>query len=192
LTGRSAIELLLAFKGGDESAFVEITERYPQRIANFIWKMVHDRHAAEDLAQEAFVRVYTSIGRYQPKASFAGYLFRIANNLALNHIRSQRYRRAQSLSSDNEGAPRDVADGRAKRPEDLIDNSERAQAVREAIDRLPAQQRSAILLKCFGNLSYQEVASSLSTSLPAVKSLLFRARANLKDILSGLLDFENE
>jgi len=180
-------ELMLAFQQGDESAFTQLVERFQDRIINYVWRMVQDRHAAEDLAQETFIRLYMSADRYEPRAPLAGYLFRIATNLALNYTRDMRHRRAYSLATGSGQGGFELADSRCPAPSTEAVGRELAQLVRQAIRDLPDQQRAAVMLRRFGGLSYSRIAEALATSIPAVKSLLFRARSNLKKRLAGFI-----
>jgi len=181
-------DLMLAVQAGDESAFSELVNRYQGRVANYIWQMVGDRHAAEDLAQDTFVRLYRSAQRYEPRAPFAGFLFRIATNLSLNHIRDRRRRRAFSLGGGPDERKMVLPDAKQPSPSAEAARRERGADVRAEVDRLPDQQRAALVLRHFGGLSYDDIARALGASVPAVKSLLFRARSNLKDRLSGLIE----
>jgi len=180
--------LMLAFQQGDESAFTELVGRFQNRILNYIWKMAQDRHAAQDLAQETFVRLFTSAGRYEPRAPFAGFLFRIATNLTLNYLRDTRRRRALPLGEVRGDGQMQLPDTRQPGPAALAAKGELAEAVRVAISLLPDQQRAAVMLRRSGGLCYAEIAQALATSIPAVKSLLFRARTTLRKQLADFIE----
>jgi RNA polymerase sigma-70 factor (ECF subfamily) len=176
------VQRMLRVRDDDEAAFGELVEAYQNRLIGIFTHVLHDSAAAEDLAQEAFLRVY----RYQPTAKFATWLFRIANNLATNRQRSVSRRKEVSLrgsDSDSQG-PRPeenlAAEKSALMPTRQLDKEEMREVVRQSLDTLNERQRMALLLNKFEHMSYSDIAASMDLSVQAVKSLLTRARENLR------------
>jgi RNA polymerase sigma-70 factor (ECF subfamily) len=143
---------------------------------------------AEDLAQEIFVRLYQARRTYQPSAKFTTFLYRNTLNLCLNYRRDRGIRRTASLDAGGDGEPRlEVADPGALPPEAALVERERDEAIRRAMDALPENQRTAVVLLRWQDLSYQEIGEAMDLSVMAVKSLLSRAKENLRTKLSFLL-----
>ncbi|HWQ03197.1 MAG TPA: RNA polymerase sigma factor [Candidatus Nitrosotenuis sp.] len=189
---RTDVQLMLDVKAGDETSFELLLARYRAPLVNFLFRMLRDPAAAEDLAQEVFLRVYRARKKYEPSAKFTTWLFRIATNLALNAIRDRRARQqeismdehAESAGSD---APRfDVPDRAPSAVERLMER-DRARAVLRAIGALPEKQRVAVLLHKYHDLDYDEIARILECSESALKSLLFRAYEALRVELAPLV-----
>ena len=183
----SDVELMLGVKAGDEACFEELLARYRTPLVVFLYRMVRDRAAAEDLAQEAFLRVFRARRSYAPDAKFTTWLFRIASNLALNWLRDGR-RRTQELSLDraeeDERPALDLPDAAATIEQQLLER-ERALRIREAVAALPEKQRAAVLLHKYQDLGYEEIARILGCSQSALKSLLFRAYETLRARLAA-------
>ena len=174
---------MLAFQRGDETAFAALFERYRKRVANVAYHFLGDGDAAQDIAQEVFVKVYTSGKAYRPDAAFSTWLYRITANACLDELR----RRKRSKCSPPEGLPERVPDP-AGSPEARAESNELAREVRSAIASLPENQRMAVVLQRYEGLSYQQIAEVLKTSVPAVESLLFRAKQSLRARLSAYVD----
>ncbi|MCI0342298.1 MAG: sigma-70 family RNA polymerase sigma factor [Planctomycetales bacterium] len=186
-------ELMLRFQGGDEGAFTALVERHQQTVLSLAARFVGPGADAEDLAQEILIRVYRARNQWRPEAKFTTWLYRVAANLCLNWIRDRSRKPAVSLDAGIAGhddPPPEPPDRRAEGPEAGAVASERAAIVRRAVEALPANQRMAVLLFRYEGLSYVEVADALGISLQAVKSLLNRAKENLKDALKGLVEPE--
>jgi RNA polymerase sigma-70 factor (ECF subfamily) len=149
--------------------------------------MVQNQAIAEDLAQEVFMRVYRSRSTYQPTAKFTTWLFRIATHLALNWIRDGKNEKLQdSLDQQGEeGTPRQLAD-RTRTVEQELLYQAKLQEVRQAIETLPVKQRAAVLMHKYEEMEYTQIASVLSCSESAVKSLLFRAYETLRGRLAHM------
>ncbi|HET9531184.1 MAG TPA: sigma-70 family RNA polymerase sigma factor [Blastocatellia bacterium] len=184
-------ELLAAIRDGDEAAFQEIVRRYRNPITNFVYRMIDDYERSVELAQETFIRVYTSASRYQANYSFSTYIYRIATNLAISELRKRKRRRFVSLLSpfENEnGDPVEIdpPDSTPLQDEALIDD-ERRRAVARAITSLPEKYRAAIVLRDVEGLSYDRIAEVLSLSEGTVKSRINRARNLLKEKLSAYI-----
>jgi RNA polymerase sigma-70 factor (ECF subfamily) len=177
---------------GESSALRELIDRHKKVVLNIVYRFVGDRSAAEDISQEAFVRVYQARKRYKPTAKFSTWLYRIVSNLCLSTMRKEQLRKAYSLDSSletQEGELRtDRSSDEADPPGSRLDREELARVVRAAVESLPDSQRMAVILSRYGGLGYEEISRSMSLSTMAVKSLLNRARNNLKQTLSGYLE----
>jgi RNA polymerase sigma-70 factor (ECF subfamily) len=186
---RSDVQLMMDAKAGDEGSFDELLLRYRTPVVNFLQRMVRDHATAEDLAQEVFIRVYKARNKYTPSAKFTTWLFRICTNLALNSLRDGR-RRQKEVSLDappeEDAAPLDVP-SRERRIDEWMMDRDRARAVRQAVERLPAKQRAAVLMHKYQEMEYAEIADALDCSESALKSLLFRAYETLRVELSSLV-----
>ncbi|MBK6313412.1 MAG: sigma-70 family RNA polymerase sigma factor [Blastocatellia bacterium] len=184
-------ELVAAARDGDELAFQEVVRRYRTPITNFVYRMLNDYEMAVDLAQETFVRVYTSIGRYEANFSFSTYIYRIASNLAISEIRKRKRRRVVSFfsvfqSDDGEMLEHDPADTR-QLAEDALLEDERRLAVTKAIATLPEKYRSALVLRDIEDHSYEQIAQILDLSEGTVKSRINRARNLLREKLEKFM-----
>jgi RNA polymerase sigma-70 factor (ECF subfamily) len=180
-------QLMLQVQEGDVGSFELLLSKYRRPVIGYLYRMVQNRAVAEELAQEAFLRVYRARGSYEPAAKFTTWLFRIATHLALNSLRDSKHqRREQSVDGAGpEHAPLQLADGRANCEEHLVAEA-RLAAVREAIAGLPEKQRAAVLLHKYEGMDYAQIASALGCSVSAVKSLLFRAYESLRVSLAHL------
>lgn len=182
MTDRSDVELMLASKGGDERAFAVLVDRHRAAIMNLTYRYLGNRADAEDLAQEVFLRVHRARGSYRPDAKFSTWLYRVAVNACLNEVRNRKSRPtfgAASLPAGDD-APLAARDLRTEAPPDAAERAELRARVRAAVDALPERQRLALLLNKFHGLGYEELAESLELTVPAVKSLLVRARENVR------------
>jgi RNA polymerase sigma-70 factor (ECF subfamily) len=180
------VVLMLKFKQGDKSAFSGLLDKYHRPVINIIYRMIGDSHAADDLAQEVFMRVYNSSRNYQPTAKFSTWIYRIAMNLCLNELR-RRKKRIFSLDENiptQEGEVKiEIAEKDKDLPRDELAKKELQDIVKKAIESLPENQRMAVLLRRYENLSYEEIAKTMNCSVSAVKSLLNRAKESLKEKL---------
>jgi RNA polymerase sigma-70 factor (ECF subfamily) len=187
------VRLMLQVRDGSAAAFEELMLRYQVRLVTVLEHLVGRRGQAEDLAQEVFLRVYRSRERYSPEAKFSTWLFTIANNVALNARRSKSRRREVHVepadSSGLGGAPLDqmalAASGQM--PARQLDKTEMRDVVRLAVGTLNERQRLAVLLSKFEEMSYADIAEAMEMSPQAVKSLLSRARENLRVVLEPYL-----
>jgi RNA polymerase sigma-70 factor (ECF subfamily) len=184
------VQLMLRVRNGDEEAFSQLVARYQDRLVGIFANMLGgDVAAAEDLAQEVFLRVYRARNGYEPTAKFSTWVFRIANNLASNSRRTLGRRKEVQLQPVDSGAlgmnPQEkvLADKSSLLPTRQADKSELKQRVLEAMEGLNERQRMAILLHKFEELSYADIGAALELSQEAVKSLLSRARDNLRTTL---------
>ena len=190
---RTDVDLMLAFQKGDESAFSALIERHRNTVVNLAYRYVGNRQDAEDLAQEIFIKIYRARDRYQPAAKFTTWLYRVAVNASLNEVRNRKHRptfRAASLHAvpDGEAALPVVEDVDSVSPLEAVEQSELHREVRRAVDALPERQRLALLLNKFHGLSYEELAETFELSVQAVKSLLTRARQNVRRMIEPSLN----
>jgi RNA polymerase sigma-70 factor (ECF subfamily) len=183
------VRLMLRARDGDQAAFTQLVANYQDRLVGVLAHMLQDKEAAEDVAQEVFLRVYRARHGYEPTAKFATWLFRIAHNLANNFRRDAgRRREAQLTVGDSEGSghrPGEqlIAEKSALMPARQFDKSEMCSVVQSALATLNEKQRMAVLLHKFEEMSYSDIAGALDMSPAAVKSLLSRARDNLREKL---------
>jgi RNA polymerase sigma-70 factor (ECF subfamily) len=176
-------------KNGDTAAFQLLVEAHQYRVIGTVAKMLGDELDAEDLAQQVFIRVWRSAPRYEPTAKFTTWLFKITRNLVFNELRRRRRHATQSLDiePDEEHQPIQAADLSSKAPDLAMLDAEMQTAIQAAIDQLPEMQRMAIVLRRYDEFSYEEIAEILELSVPAVKSVLFRARTELREKLRQYL-----
>jgi len=188
------VRLMLQVRDGNAAAFEELMRRYQNRLIAVMEHLVPGRQQAEDLAQEVFLRVYRARKTYQPDAKFATWLFTIANNVASNALRKLSRRREVHLQATPSGSvalrPLEnmAQEASGLMPSRILDRSERSEIVAAAVQSLSERQRMAVLLSKFEHMSYADIAATMDLSTPAVKSLLSRARANLKEILLPYID----
>ena len=176
-------ELVARVAEGDEYAFQILVNRHQTSVLNLIYRFMGDRLKSEDLAQETFLQVWRSAKTYQRKSKFTTWLYRICANLCLNEIKSARRKKwlqffkntPDSKQPENE----DLLD-ESPNPEDLLLARERNQQITNALQSLPENQRIALILKRYDDLSYKEISRVLGCSIPAVESLLVRAKRTLQ------------
>jgi RNA polymerase sigma-70 factor (ECF subfamily) len=188
---RADEDLMLALKGGDESAFAELMRRHRGPIVNFVNRLIGDRDRAEDLAQEVFLRVYRHAGTYRVTARFTTWLYTIASNLGKNELRNRARRRNVSM----EDAPRELRQddyhlGTREDfllPDRITDLNDRQRKVRIAIDSLPEHFRMMLVLRDIEGFTYEEIASMLELPLGTVKSRINRARLEFKSRVEPML-----
>jgi RNA polymerase sigma-70 factor (ECF subfamily) len=181
-------ELVRVVLGGDRERFAELVERYQARLVNYLYRLVRNSDDAHDLAQEVFVRVYQALDRFDPSYRFSTWLFRVAQNAAIDQIRRRRFRLVPIGPQDDgggEGHRELELEDHAPSALDGMESREREAEVRAAIDALPWEYRELILLRHYGELAYDEIAESKGMPLGTVKNKLFRARQMLKATLAG-------
>ena len=189
------IRLMLRVRDDDAQAFAELVELYHARLVTVMHHLVGDNEEAEDLAQEVFLRVYRGRKKYHPKAKFSTWLYTIANNLALNILRARQRRGTVPLNVRDSGplGPRPAEQlvlDRAEPPHQRIQQQELAAVVRQALDTLNERQRIAVVLNKFEDMNYAEIAEVMSLTTKAVKSLLSRARDNLRIALQDYIQMD--
>ena len=180
-------ELMIRCRNGDMSAFELLVSRYQNAILNFIYRSIGDYHRAEDLSQETFLRMFKSASKYEPRAQFKNWLYKIAVNLCKNEVRDRQRHGLSSLEdfmTDDDGKINyAVLKDFSQMPDVLYEKKEQQILIRQAIDSLPENQRLAIIMVTYQHLRYNEIADALGCSISAVKSLIHRARQNLKKLL---------
>lgn len=191
------VRLMLMVRDGNAAAFEEVVRRYQDRVLGLLQNLVPNRELAEDLAQDVFVRVYRARENYTPQAKFATWLFTITHNVAKNAIRQLSRRKEVQVSDPSPTAGDDrpglSLDQMAKAesgllPARVLDRMEISEIVRQAMDLLPPRQRMVLLLAKFEEMSYQDIGETMGLTVQAVKSLLSRARNNLREYLQPYLD----
>jgi RNA polymerase sigma-70 factor (ECF subfamily) len=182
------VALMVRVAAGDEAAFRQLVERHQHAVVGTIAKMLGDPVEAQDLAQLVFLRVWKSARRYQPTAKFTTWLFTVARNLVFNETRRRGRKREVSIEErEAAGVAHADASPAARPDQELLEGELRAE-VDAAIAALPENQRLAVVLRRYENMPYEEIAAVLKTSVPSVKSLLFRARESLRQQLARYLD----
>jgi RNA polymerase sigma-70 factor, ECF subfamily len=175
---------------GERDLFTTLVARYEKRILNYVYRIIRRYEDAHDLTQEIFIKVFMALDRYDAKYQFSTWIFRIAQNSAIDTLRKRSLPEVSLTKSgpdDEEGSEREVADEGVSPYRDLK-NKELSAAIDEAIEDLPSDYRELIQLRHFGELSYEEIADLKELPLGTVKNKLFRARNMLKDTLVDYLE----
>jgi RNA polymerase sigma-70 factor (ECF subfamily) len=179
-------------KEGREPAFRELVRRYERPVFSLIFRMVRDREMAEDLAQDTFIKVLNNIDRYRPEFKLSSWLFKIANNVTIDHLR-----RRQLATVSLDGSPHAATaaeaqatsldvESRGQSALEAIESRELGSAIEEAIGKLRPEYRSCILLRHVEGRSYEEIAATLDLPLGTVKTYIHRARHELREALEDL------
>jgi RNA polymerase sigma-70 factor (ECF subfamily) len=182
------VEWMRQVAKGDMDAFQSLIEVHQARVVGTVAKMLGDDVDSEDIAQQVFIRVWKSAGRYQPTAKFTTWLFKITRNLVFNELRRRKRHPVTPLQHEEDEHFFQPVDTAAMSPDASLLDSELNEAVQMAIDALPETQRMAIVLRRYEEMPYEEIAEVLGISIPAVKSVLFRARAELRENLRKYLE----
>ena len=179
------LQLVRAFQAGDEKAFEELIRRYQRQVANIIYLTLGSKDVVEDLAQEAFIRVYRSLAKFEFDASFYSWLYRITVNLCIDEIRRRKIKRIFSFDffSEEKVEEKERPSKRVQTPSDALLESEKKDVVTTALQRLRPSHRSVLILREYEDLSYDEIAKTLKISVQAVKSRIFRAREEMRILL---------
>jgi RNA polymerase sigma-70 factor (ECF subfamily) len=182
-------ELMARIAKGDNDAFEILVNRHQTSILNLIYRFIGDRTQAKDLAQEVFIRVWQAARSYKPEAKFTTWIYRIATNVCFNELKSARRRRwfqFHRSNEDNEGSIEETFPDGSPTAEDLLLEKERSRQISDALQSLPDNQRMALVLRRYDDLSYEEIAGILNCSVSAVESLLVRAKRTLQEKLKNL------
>jgi RNA polymerase sigma-70 factor (ECF subfamily) len=186
------VQLMLRVRAGDHRAYETLVERYQHRLLGVLTHLIGRQDEAEDLTQEVFLRIYKARKRYKPRARFSTWLFTVANNLAMNHLRGKRRNPVVpwgggSTASSGDRPAGDTLPARDGTASAQMRRIELSEVVRQAVESLNEDQRMAVLLNKFEDLSYAEIAEIMGRSEAAIKSLLARARVNLRGQLEPYL-----
>lgn len=177
-------ELVAAVLHGERERFGDLIDRYQGRLVNYLFRLLRNADDAHDMAQEVFVKVYQVLDRFDPQYRFSTWLFRVAQNAAIDQIRRRRLKLVSLHQEDQGGEARDWELPAPERgPYGELRNRERGDAIQEAIDALPWEYRELILLRHMAELAYEEIARLKGMPLGTVKNKLFRGRQMLKDKL---------
>jgi RNA polymerase sigma-70 factor, ECF subfamily len=182
-------ELAALAAKGREMAFRELLARYERPVFSLVFRMVRDRTLAEDLAQEAFIRAFNAIGTYKPKFKFSSWIFKIANNHAIDHLRKRKLDTVSmdgsphARSPDEEAQTRIVVESREEAPDRYVESRELGAQIEEAIGKLRPEYRTAVLLRHVEGYTYEEIAEIMELPLGTVKTYLHRARGELRTLL---------
>src|SRR5881275_512941 len=176
-------ELVVSALSGREACFEELVRRYQRPIAAYVYRMVGNYDAALDLTQEVFIKVYNSLARYRSEFKFSTWIYKIAHNAAIDHLRRHAVRE-QTLTGSVEGERREVAiESRRLTPEQESERKERRSEIESVVQLLQASYRELIILRHSHDLSYDEIAEVTGLPLGTVKNRLFRARETMRDLL---------
>ncbi|NOZ94504.1 MAG: sigma-70 family RNA polymerase sigma factor [Acidobacteria bacterium] len=181
-------ELAAWAAAGDREAFGLLVERYQRRLTGFLAQIVGDLELARELTQETFIRVWGALGRFDDSYRFSTWIFRIAHNLGVDHLRRRRVPTTSLQVEDRDGreTQRDLED-RGRDPLGHLENRELAEALRRSIEMLRPEYRELVLLRHFAGLSYREIAELEDMPLGTVKNKLFRAHSVLREALAEYL-----
>ena len=185
----SSEDLMARIARGDNDAFEILVNRHQTSVLNLVYRFVGDRTQAKDLGQEVFLRVWQAAKSYKPKAKFTTWIYRITANLCFNELKAARRKKWFSFNwsdEDSEHTIEEILPNNAPSPEDLLLEKERSRQISDALQSLPDNQRMAIVLKRYDDLSYNEIAGILDCSVSAVESLLVRAKRTLQEKLEKL------
>jgi RNA polymerase sigma-70 factor (ECF subfamily) len=176
-------ELVQSALAGRETSFEELVRRYQRPIAAYVYRMVGDYDSALDLTQEVFIKVYNSLTRYRSEFKFSTWIYRIAHNAAIDHLRRHSVRE-QSFVTGIDGERREITiESRRLTPEQESEKKEQRSEIESVVQMLPAAYRELIVLRHSQDLSYDEIAEVTGLPLGTVKNRLFRAREAMRDHL---------
>jgi RNA polymerase sigma-70 factor (ECF subfamily) len=181
------VRLMQLASCGQTDAFEQLIERHQALVAGTIARMLDSNSDVEDIAQQVFIRVWKSASRYKPTAKFTTWLLKITRNLVFNELRRRKRHAIVPLQVGEDAEELPLKDERGLTPDASLLEAELARAIDSAIAGLPETQRLALVLRRYDELSYEEIGAVLELSVPAVKSLLFRARTELRERLESYL-----
>src|SRR5712664_4632777 len=182
------VRLMQLVSGGDTGAFEELIEKHQSLVAGTVARMLGSNSDVEDITQQVFIRVWKSARRYVPRAKFTTWLLKITRNLVFNEMRRIKRRPHVPLQSEPGAEDPPLKDEANLAPDASLLELELQRTIEDAILQLPETQRMALVLRRYEQLSYDQIAEVLDLSVPAVKSVLFRARTELRSRLSKYLD----
>jgi RNA polymerase sigma-70 factor (ECF subfamily) len=182
------VRLMGLVAGGDTVAFETLVERHQALVAGTIARMLGSNSDVEDIAQQVFIRVWKSAARYVARAKFTTWLLKITRNLVFNEMRRAKRHPHVPVQIDPEAEELPLKDEITAPPDATLLQEELQRKIDDAIAQLPDTQRMALVLRRYQELSYEEIAEVLDLSVPAIKSLLFRARTELRERLQDYLN----
>ena len=182
------VRLMRLVGRGDTAAFEELIERHQSLVAGTVARMLGSNSEVEDIAQQVFIRVWKSAGRYVARAKFTTWLLKITRNLVFNELRRTKRHAQVSIQTEPGAEERPLEDEMAQAPDASLLEAELQQAIERAVTQLPESQRMALILRRYEEMSYEEIGEILDLSVPAVKSVLFRARTELRERLRVYLE----
>jgi len=171
----------------DSGAFEELIEKHQALVAGTVARMLGSNSEVEDIAQQVFIRVWKSARRYVPRAKFTTWLLKITRNLVFNELRRTKRHAHVPLQSERGAEDPPLKDDLNLAPDASLLEAELQRTIKQAIFDLPEAQRMALVLRRYEQFSYEQIADVLDLSVPAVKSVLFRARSELRSRLSKYL-----
>lgn len=185
------INVMYDLQDGDLSSFEKLVAKHEKTVFNIVYRFLGRTSDADDIAQEVFLRIWRSAHRYKPTAQFTTYLYRITANLCLSNIRRRKRHNIISLETATRGKGTthhmEMMDENEAEPAEKLGKEEMAEKVRDALTELPENQSMAVILRRYEDLSYKEIAEVMNSSVPAVKSLLSRAREKLREKLEPFM-----
>ena len=173
--------------GGDTAAFEKLIERHQSLVIGTVARMLGGNSDVEDIAQQVFIRVWKSAARYVPRAKFTTWLLKITRNLVFNELRRSKRRALSPIQTETTMEEMPIKDESNPAPDASLLEKELREAIEKAIGELPETQRMAVILRRYEELSYEQIADILDLSVPAIKSVLFRARTELRARLASYL-----
>lgn len=179
-------ELITKIKNGDQNAFRQLFEQYQHPVYNICYRMTGNREETEDITQDVFIKIFHAIGKFRGEAKLSSWIYRIVVNTCLKRERRKKLESWISLEFLFQEKEQFQPESPAESPDQQIEIAEKEQIVQKAIQSLPARQKTALILHHYENLSYQEIAAIIETSLSAVESVLYRAKENLAQKLIPL------
>ncbi|WP_286680170.1 sigma-70 family RNA polymerase sigma factor [Tepidanaerobacter sp. EBM-49] len=178
-------ELIYRAKRGDMSAFEDLISGYEKKVYNTVYRFFNNAEDAMDVSQEIFIKIFTSLDKFRGESSFSTWLYRIAVNTCIDFSRKHReatlpiHEESEIHNHLNLGTPTQL-------PEEFIENKEIRQAIADAINMLPEEQKICVILRDVQGFSYAEIGEILNCSLGTVKSRLYRGRRNLRELLKDM------
>ena len=172
---------------GDTAAFEKLIERHQSLVIGTVARMLGNNSDVEDIAQQVFIRVWKSAARYVPRAKFTTWLLKITRNLVFNELRRSKRRAPSPVQTETTMEEMPIKDESNPAPDASLLEKELQEAIEKAIGELPETQRMAVVLRRYEELSYEQIADILDLSVPAIKSVLFRARTELRARLASYL-----
>ncbi len=185
-SGKSDSDLIRAYKNGDVSGFNEIVLRYQQQVYWIVRKIVNSHDEADDLTQEVFIKVYSALKDFREESNLFTWLYRIATNYSINHIRKSKIKSTVSFELVKE-----PAGSEEKQPDETVDEDTKKRILYKAIESLPAQQRAVFNMRYYDELSYDEISRILNRSVGGVKANYFHAVKKLGEYFKKKLNIEN-